>query len=104
VIAATVNRWISYALLVGGAALIAFGAYLGLFAWMNDGLIAGIRLFGTSAVFGAGLAVTGFAFRFAATGHAKGESRRWWIQALVVAIGYVVFGLAAWSSSLLDRM
>lgn len=102
--AATINRWISYVFLGIGAALIAFGAYLGLFAWANDGLIAGVRLFGTSAAFGGGLAITGAAFRFAAAAHARGGQRRWWIQLLVVLIGYVAFGLAAWSSSLLDRV
>lgn len=98
------SRWISYALFGIGVALIAFGAYLGLFAWANDGLIAGVRLFGTSAAFGGGLAITGLAFRMAAAVHARGGPRRWWIQLLVVVIGYVAFGLAAWSSSFLDRV
>lgn len=103
-IAAAVNRWISYALLGVGVALIAFGVYMGLFAWANDGLIAGVRLFGTSAAFGAGLAITGLAFRFAAEAHVKRGPQRWWIQLLVLVIGYVAFGLAAWSSSFLDRI
>lgn len=103
-IAVGINRWISYGLLCVGAALIAFGAYLGLFAWANDGPIAGVKLFGTSAAFGGGLVIAGLAFRFAAAAHARGAPRRWWIQLLVVAIGYFAFGLAAWSSSLLDRM
>lgn len=103
-IAAAVNRWIWYALLGIGAALVAFGAYLGLFAWANDGLAAGIRLFGTSAAFGCALAITGLAFRFAAEAHAKAQPRRWWFQVLPLLVGYVSFGLAATLSSFLDRM
>lgn len=103
-IAEAANRWIGYALLGVGAALVGFGVYLGAFAWANDGLIAGVRLFGTSAAFGGGMAITGAAFRFAAAVHAKGGPRRWWIQVLVVVVGYVAFGLAAWTSSFLDRI
>lgn len=103
-IAVIINRWLSYALFALGAALIAFGAYLGLFAWANDGPIAGVGLFGITAAFGGGLIITGAAFRFAAAAHARGGPRRWWIQVLVVVIGYVAFGLAAWSTSLLDRL
>jgi len=104
VIAATVNRWIWYVLLSIGAGLLAFGVYLGLFAWANDGLTAGLRLFGTSAAFGCALAITGLAFRFAAEAHLKSRERRWWIQVLPVLVGYVAFGLAATSSSFLDGM
>lgn len=103
-IAATVNRWVWYALLGVGLALVVFGIYLGLFAWANDGLIAGIRLFGTSAAFGCALVATGFAFRFAAEAHAKLKARRWWIQALPLLVGYAAFGLAASTSSVLDRL
>ena len=56
-IAATVKRWIWYVA----------------FAWANDGLTAGLRLFGTSAAF------------------AKSRERRWWIQVLPVPVGYVAF-------------
>ena len=104
VIAAAVNRWLSYAFLGIGAALVAFGLYLGAFAWANDGLIAGARLFGTSAAFGCALAVTGLTFHFAAAAHAKREPRRWWLQVLPLVVLYVAFGLAASSSSFLDRM
>ncbi len=103
-LAAAINRWISYVLLGIGVALIAFGVYFGLFAWANDGLVAGVRLFGTSAGFGAALAITGLAFRFAAVAHANRARRRWWIQVLVVVIAYVAFGLAASLSSFLDRI
>jgi len=103
-VAAAVNRWISYALLGIGVALVAFGIYLGLFAWANDGLIAGVRLFGTSAAFGCALAITGLAFRFVASAHSKGERRRWWLQVLPLLVGYVAFGLAASSSAFLDRI
>jgi len=104
VIAAALNRWVSYALLGIGAALVAFGIYLGLFAWANDGWLAGVRLFGTSAAFGCALALTGLAFRFVAAAHSKHERRRWWFQVLPLLVGYVAFGLAATSSALLDRM
>lgn len=103
-IAAAVNRWIWYALLGIGLALVAFGIYLGLFAWANDGPAAGVRLFGTSAAFGGALAVTGLVFRFAAEAHSKVRERRWWIQLLPLLVGYVAFGLAASTSSVLDRM
>lgn len=103
-IAAAVNRWISYALLGIGVALVAFGVYLGLFAWANDGLIAGVRLFGTSAAFGCALGITGLAFRFAAAAHSKREPRRWWFQVVPLLVWYVAFGLAASSSSFLDRI
>lgn len=103
-IAAAVNRWTAYALIGLGVGLIAFGVYLGGFAWANDGARAGVRLFGTSAAFGAGLAIAGLAFRYAAAAHARGERRRWWIQALAVLIAYLAFGVAAWASSLLDRI
>ncbi len=103
-IAAAVNRWIWVAFLGIGAALVAFGVYLGIFAWANDGLIAGVRLFGASAAFGCALAITGFAFRFAAEAHSNIWPRRWWIQALPLLVGYLAFGLAATLSSFLDRM
>jgi hypothetical protein len=99
-----VNRWIWYALLGIGLALVTFGIYLGLFAWANDGLVAGVRLFGTSAAFGCALGMTGLAFRFAAEAHSKTKPRRWWIQVLPLLVGYVAFGLAASTSSVLDRM
>lgn len=102
-IAAAFNRWIGYGLLAVGAALVAFGVYLGVFAWANDGPRAGAGVFGTSAAFGSALALTGLAFRFAAGMHAKAEPRRWWYQVLPILVGYVAFGLAASSSSLLER-
>lgn len=103
-IAAAVNRWIWYALLGIGVALVAFALYLGLFAWANDGFIAGVRLFGTSAAFGCAFVITGLAFRFAADAHSKTRPRRWWFQVLPLLVGYIAFGLAATSSSFLDRM
>ena len=103
-IAAALNRWISYALFGIGGALFAFGIYLGLFAWANDGLLAGVRLFGTSAAFGCALVLTGLAFRFVATAHAEQKRRRWWFQVLPLLVGYVAFGLAASSSAFLDRI
>lgn len=103
-IAAAVTRWIWYALLVIGVVLVAFGIYLGLFAWANDGLSAGVRLFGASAAFGCALAITGLALRFAAEAHSKAQPRRWWVQVLPLLVGYVAFGLAATSSSFLDRL
>lgn len=103
-IAAAVNRWIGYALLGLGVALVAIGLYLGAFAWANDGLTAGVRVFGTSAVFGIALVITGLTFRIAADAHAKARPRRWWFQLLPIIVGYVAFGLAATLSSVLDRM
>jgi hypothetical protein len=78
--------------------------FLGGFAWLNDGARAGLRLAGTAGAFAAGAALAGYAFRFAAAAHARGDGRRWWIQALVVLAAYLAFGLAAWASSLLDRL
>lgn len=101
---ATLNRWIGYALLAIGIALIGVGIYLGLFAWLNDGFVAGLRLFGTAGAFGVGLSVAGLAFRFAAAAHARSDPRRWWIQVLVLLVGYGVLGLAAETTSLLDRI
>lgn len=94
----------SYALLGVGVALVAFGVYMGLFAWANDGLLAGARLFATSAGFGCALAVTGLSFRFVAAAHVKRQPRRWWFQLLPLLAWYVAFGLAASLSSLLDRI
>jgi hypothetical protein len=103
-IAAAVNRWLWYALLGIGLALVAFGVFFGLFAWANDGLVAGVRLFATSAGFGCALAITGLAFRFAAEMHSNARPRRWWFQVLPLLVGYVAFGLAASMSSMLDKM
>ena len=103
-IAATLNRWIAYAALGVSVALVAFGVYFGLFAWANDGFIAGMKLFGMCAGFGAWLAITGFAFRFAGAAHAKRAPRRWWIQLGVFIVAFVAFGLAAELSSFLERI
>ena len=101
---ATLNRWISYALLGLAVALVAFGLYFGLFAWANDGLVAGIQIIGMCAGFGAWLAITGYAFRFAGAAHARRAPQRWWIQLLVLVISFVAFGLAAEFSSYLQRI
>lgn len=101
---AALNRGIAYVLIGLGIALIGVGVYLGFFAWLNDGVVAGVRLFGTTGAFGAGFALAGLGFRFAAAAHARGDRRRWWIQVLVVVLGYVAFGLAATGTSLLDRI
>lgn len=103
VIAAAFNRWIGYGLLALGAALVAFGVYMGLFAWANDGPRAGAGVFGVSAAFGSAVALTGLAFRFAAGMHAKAAPRRWWYQVLPILAGYLAFGLAATASSMLER-
>ena len=103
-IAAAVNRMIWYGLLGIGLVLVAFGAYFGAFAWANDGLMAGVGVFGTSAGFGCALVITGLAFRFVAEAHAKVRPRRWWLQVLPLLVGYVAFGLAAEMSSFLERM
>lgn len=103
-IAASLNRGLAYLLFAVAAALAAVGVYLGAFAWANDGLIAGVRLFGTTAAFAAGAGLAGLAFRFAAQAHASRDRRRWWIQLLAFLVGYVAFGLAATASSFLDRM
>lgn len=56
------------------------------------------------AAFGRALAMTGLAFRFAAPAHSKAQPRRWWLQVLPLLVGYIAFGLAASTSSVLDRM
>lgn len=101
---ATLNRWIAVVLFVIALALLGFAVIFGFFAWINDGPIAGIGVFGTSAAFGAGLALAGVALRFAAAAHARRDPRRWWIQILAIIVAYFVVGLAAWSTSLLDRL
>jgi hypothetical protein len=92
-----------YALLGIGLALVAFGIFLGLFALANDGLVAGVRLLGTSAAFGCAFVATGSVFRHAAEVHLKHRPWRWWFQVLPVPAGYVAFGIAASVSSALDR-
>jgi hypothetical protein len=101
---ATINRWLGTALLTVAACVAAVGVYLGGFAWLNDGLKAGARLFGTAAAFAFALAATGLALRFAAGAHARLDARRWWIQLGTVLVAYLAFGLAAWTTSLLDRV
>jgi hypothetical protein len=101
---ATLNRWLGTVLLIVAACVGAVGAYLGGFAWLNDGLKAGARLFGTATVFALALAATGVALRFAANAHVRGDGRRWWIQFGTLLVAYLTFGLAAWTSSLLDRI
>ena len=101
---ATINRWLATALFVLGGCLGAVGVYLGGFAWLNDGFKAGVRLFATTAAFGLALAGAGFALRFAASAHARGDTYRWWIQFGALLAAYVAFGLAAWTTSLVDRI
>jgi hypothetical protein len=101
---AGLNRWIANALFAIGICLVGVGIYLGLFAWLNVGITAGLQLLGTAGAFGAGLSVAGLALRFASAAHARSDSRRWWIQVLAVLVGYVAFGLAAEATSLLDRL
>jgi hypothetical protein len=87
-----------------GLGTAAVGAYLGIFAWLNDGARAGLKLILTTLLFGAGFAAGGIALRFAAAAHARNDPRRWWIQLLAILLAYVSFGLAAWTTSLLDRL
>jgi len=98
------NRWIGTGLVALGVLLAAFGVYLGGFAWLNDGLKAGVTLVGTAGAFAAGFVVAGFVLRFAAAQHDRGDPRRWWIQVIAVLVAYGAFGLAAWATSLLDRL
>lgn len=100
----TLNRWIATALFVLGFCFVGFGLYLGFFAWINDGAKAGLRLLLLTLAFGAGFAAAGLVFRFTARAHARSDPRRWWIQVLAVAVAYFAIGLAAWASSLLDRI
>jgi len=79
-VAATLNQWIATALFGLGIVLAAIGLYLGFFAWLNDGPTAGIRLGLTVGVFAAALGLGGLAFRVASAAHARGDTRRWWIQ------------------------
>jgi hypothetical protein len=101
---ATLNRWIGSALLAIGVCLIAVGIYLGLFAWLNDGPLAGLGVFGTGGAFGAATASTGLALRFAAAAHARSHPRRWWIQVAAIVAAYIAVGLAAEATSFLDRL
>ena len=101
---ATLNRWIAVACIGLAVCLVAFGVYLGGFAWFNDGPTAGLRLFGVSSAFALSLVGMSAAFRWAAAAHARGDERRWFIQVGAIIASYIAFGLAATASSLLDRM
>jgi mannose/cellobiose epimerase-like protein (N-acyl-D-glucosamine 2-epimerase family) len=101
---ATINRWLGTVLFILAACVGAVGVYLGGFAWLNDGLKAGVRLFGTAMAFALALAATGVVLRFAADAHGRGDARRWWIQFGTLLVAYLAFGLAAWTTSLLDRV
>jgi hypothetical protein len=101
---ATLNRWIAAVLFAIAIALVGFAVIFGFFAWINDGPIAGLGVFGTSAAFAAGLALAGVMLRFAAAAHARRAPRRWWIQILAIMAAYFILGLAAWSTSLIDRL
>ena len=101
---APINRWLGTSLLVLAACIGAVGVYLGGFAWLNDGLMAGLRLFGTAGAFACALAAIGLSLRLAAAAHARHHARRWWIQAATVLVAYLAIGLAASLTSLLDRI
>lgn len=101
---ATLNRWIATAFFVLGFCFVGFGLYMGFFAWLNDGARAGLRLLLLTVAFGAGFAAAGLVFRFTAAAHARNDRRRWWIQVLAVVVAYFAIGLAAWGSSLVDRI
>lgn len=101
---ATLNQWIATALFGLGVVVAAIGLYLGFFAWLNDGPTAGIRLGLTAGVFALALAAGGLVFRIASAAHARGDPRRWWVQVGVVFAAWFAAALAAWASSMVDRL
>ena len=100
---ATLNRWLAVACIGLAVCVGAFGVYIGGFAWLNDGAVAGLRLIGVSAAFALALVGMSIALKWAAAAHARGDSRRWLIQLAAIVAAYIAFGLAATASSLLDR-
>lgn len=101
---AILNRWAGYALVALAAVLAGVGLFLGAFAWLNDSLVAGVRLAGTTGAFAAAFAAAGWLLQVAARAHERADRRRWWIQIGALVSAYVFFGLAATASSLLDRL
>lgn len=100
----SLNRWIAVACVGLAVCVGAFGVYIGGFAWLNDGMVAGLRLLGMTAAFSLALMAMSVAFRFAANAHAQRDPRRWWIQVAAILAAYLAFGLAATATSWMDRM
>lgn len=98
------NRWLGAGLIALGIALAGVGVFFGAFGWLNDGPVAGFKLLALCGAFGAALSITGAAFLYAGSAHARRHPRRWWIQLLPVLVGYLAMGVAAEASSLLDRI
>ncbi len=101
--AATINRWIAYALLVFALVLAAIGGFFALFGGMTDGFWVGLKLLLVPGFIAAALVGGSFAFRMAARAHASAARQRWAIQLLAVAITWVGLIGAMYAMSLLDR-
>ena len=101
---ATINQGVGMVLIGLGIVLLAVGAYLGFFGWLNDGPAAGLELFLTAAAFGLGLVAGGLAFRLASIAHARGHHSRWWIQILAPLAAAVAMTVAAGASAVVDKV
>jgi hypothetical protein len=101
----TANRLAGSALVVLGLVILGVGFFLGLFAWMNNGVAAGLELTVVTAGFALAFVVTGFSFRVIARAHAARSARRWWLQVLLpLAAAWIAFGLAAEFSSIAGNL
>lgn len=101
--ASTINMWIARAFAVLGLVLVAFGLVMGSFGWANSGFRAGIGLYFVSGILATGAAVSALLFRLIAGLHAVSHPRRWLAQLGSIVALYLIFGLAAEATTLLDE-
>jgi hypothetical protein len=101
---AAINNWIATALLVFGLCVVGFGLLFGFFGWLNDGFVVGLKIFLIAAAFGGALLAGAFGFRWAGRAHTLGDAQRWWIQLSALGIASFASLLAAYVTSLIDRV
>jgi hypothetical protein len=102
--AAMINGWIAYVFKGLAWMFVVFGVVMGTFGWMNSGLRAGIGLYFVSGLLAVAATASVALFRFVSKMHAVEHPHRWWMQLGSVVVLYVIFGLVASATTLLDRM
>lgn len=100
----TANNVVAIGFIMLGLAIIGFAVFMGAFAWLNNGLAAGLGLLIVAGSLGAAFLVTGWCFVVIARAHANASRFRWWLQIGLPLISPIFFGLAAELSSLADRL
>lgn len=100
--AAIINRWIAGAFQVLAWVLLVFAVVMGSFGWLNSGFRAGLGIYFISGILAAVAGLAALLFGFVARLHAAAHPHRWAVQVGSIFALYLIFGLAASATTLLD--